>query len=60
MSTTLTIPKSRGTRLTYRTRFVAAVNEGLADVEAGRVISDEELGRRLKQRYGPAKKASRK
>src|SRR6266566_1418941 len=31
-------------RLTYSARFVGAVNRGLADVEAGRTISDEELG----------------
>lgn len=30
-------------QLTYRERFIAAVEEGIADVEAGRVISDEEL-----------------
>lgn len=34
-------------RLTARDRFLAAVEEGLADVEAGRVVSDEELERDL-------------
>ena len=40
-------------RFTERERFVAAVNEGLADSEAGRVISDEELTAELDRRYGP-------
>ena len=39
-------------RLTYEARLVAAVREGLADVDAGRVISDEQLGRELDARYG--------
>lgn len=39
-------------RLTTRARFVAAVQDGLADHEAGRVISHEELGRRLDARFG--------
>ncbi|MDP1922819.1 MAG: type II toxin-antitoxin system prevent-host-death family antitoxin [Myxococcales bacterium] len=34
-------------RLMARDRFLAAVEEGLADVEAGRVVSDEELDRDL-------------
>jgi predicted transcriptional regulator len=36
-----------------RDRFVEAVEEGLADAEAGRVISDEELGRYLDEHLGP-------
>lgn len=36
-----------------RDRFVEAVEEGLADAEAGRVISDEELGRDLDESFGP-------
>jgi predicted transcriptional regulator len=36
-----------------RERFVAAVEEGLADTEAGRVISDEELGTLLDAELGP-------
>jgi predicted transcriptional regulator len=36
-----------------RERFVEAVEEGLADAEAGRVISDEELGRLLDEEFGP-------
>ncbi len=35
-----------------RDRFVEAVEEGLADAEAGRVISDEELGRHLDEHLG--------
>jgi len=34
-------------RLTQAARFVAAVSEGLADSEAGRLVSDEELGHEL-------------
>jgi predicted transcriptional regulator len=33
-------------------RFLAAVRDGLADSEAGRVISDEELGRDLDEALG--------
>ena len=40
-------------RLTERERFVAAVNEGLADSEAGRLISDDELTAELDQEFGP-------
>lgn len=36
-----------------RNRFVEAVKAGLADAEAGRVISDEELGRYLDEHLGP-------
>jgi len=36
-----------------RDRFVEAVEQGLADAEAGRVISDEELGRVLDEELGP-------
>ncbi|MFH2009785.1 MAG: type II toxin-antitoxin system Phd/YefM family antitoxin [bacterium] len=38
--------------LTERTRFLEAVGEGLTDAEAGRVISDEELGKRLDDELG--------
>ena len=40
-------------RLTERDRFIAAVNEGLADSNAGRVISDDELTAEFDRRYGP-------
>ena len=39
-------------RLTARAGFVAAVQEGLADLDAGRVVADDELGRRLDARFG--------
>jgi prevent-host-death family protein len=42
-------------RLTYRARFLGAVDEGLADVKAGRTISDEELGSELDQEFGKLK-----
>ena len=40
-------------RLRERERFVEAVHEGLADADAGRVITDEELGARLDDLFGP-------
>ena len=43
-------------RITYRARVVQAVERGLADIDAGRTISDEELGRRIDQRYGKPRK----
>jgi prevent-host-death family protein len=39
-------------RLTERDRFVQAVREGLRDVEAGRVIDDEELAGKLNSDLG--------
>lgn len=38
--------------LTERARFVAAVEEGLADADAGRMHSHAEVARRLKARFG--------
>lgn len=40
-------------RLTARARFVTAVQEGLDDADAGRVVRDEELGDILDARFGP-------
>jgi prevent-host-death family protein len=40
-------------RLTSQARFVAAVQEGLDDHEAGRVVSHEGLGHRLDAHFGP-------
>jgi len=40
-------------RMRERQVFLAAVAQGLADVEAGRVISDEELHRQLDSEFGP-------
>jgi antitoxin YefM len=39
-------------RLTYRERFVAAVEEGLEDARAGRVVTDAELERVLDAEFG--------
>lgn len=39
-------------RLTAHARFVSAVQDGLDDLDAGRVISDEELRRSLDARFG--------
>lgn len=39
-------------RLGEYDRFVSSIREGLSDAEAGRVISDEELGERLDQAFG--------
>jgi prevent-host-death family protein len=40
-------------RLREHDRFLEAVHEGLADAEAGRTITDEELGARLDDLFGP-------
>jgi prevent-host-death family protein len=37
---------------TEQARFVAAVNEGNADAEAGRVVDSDSLRTRLRERYG--------
>lgn len=39
--------------LADRRDFVDAVNEGLADVDAGRTLSTSELTARLEKRFGP-------
>lgn len=39
-------------RLTHRARFLEAIDEGLADAKAGRVLSDDELGRTLDAELG--------
>jgi len=36
-----------------RDRFVAAVQEGLADVEAGRLLDSDEVRRQLDVEFGP-------
>jgi prevent-host-death family protein len=41
--------------LAARARFLAAVDEGLADADAGRVVSDEELGAALDAQFGKRK-----
>jgi prevent-host-death family protein len=39
-------------RLVNRARLVAAVDAGLADIEAGRVVSDRELSETLDAEFG--------
>ncbi len=41
-------------RMREREAFFEAVSEGLADAEAGRVVSDEQLGEMLDAELGPA------
>lgn len=43
-------------RMAYRERFVVAAEAGLADSEAGRLISDRDLGRQLDKEFGPLEK----
>ena len=40
-------------RMRARQAFLEAVAQGLADVRAGRVLDDEELGERLDAEFGP-------
>jgi len=40
-------------RLNAHARFIEAVDEGLADSNAGRVIDDAELSRELDETFGP-------
>lgn len=47
-------------RLMTQSRFVAAVQDGLSDLDAGRVVSDEDLGRRLDARFGAPSKPTKK
>ena len=42
--------------MAYRERFVAAAESGLTDAEAGRLISDRDLGRQLDKEFGPLDK----
>jgi predicted transcriptional regulator len=46
-------------RLSYHARFVAAVDEGLADVARGHLVSDEDVGKLLDARFGALPKASK-
>ena len=36
-----------------RESFLAAIREGLADAEAGRLVEDEEVERILNEEFGP-------
>lgn len=47
-------------RLTARARFVAAVQDGLSDLDAGRIVSDEDLSRHLDARLGAMSKPTKK
>ena len=47
-------------RLTYRARLLQGISEGFGDVEAGRVISDDEFGKRMEQRYSGGPKPRRR
>jgi prevent-host-death family protein len=47
-------------RLTYTARFVASVNEGLADADAGRGITSDELISRVRERYRAPPKPKQK
>lgn len=42
-------------QLVHQAQFVAAIEEGLADVKAGRVLSDEELDAALDEQLGKRK-----
>ncbi len=42
-------------RMRAREAFFDAASEGMADIEAGRVISDEQLGQELDAEFGPLK-----
>ena len=44
-------------RLSYRARFVAAVEQGMQDIDDGRILSDEAVGEILDARFGALAKA---
>jgi hypothetical protein len=46
------VPKQNG-KAAAVPQFATAVQEGLADLKAGRVVSHDELGRLLDARFGP-------
>ena len=43
-------------RLRYSARVISAVNEGRADIAAGRVIGDRDLERELDAEFGPLRR----
>jgi prevent-host-death family protein len=47
-------------RLSGHARFMSAVEEGLEDIESGRVLSHEDVGRVLDQRFGALPKMKTK
>ena len=47
-------------QLTYHSRVVASVNEGLKDLESGRVVSHAQVGKVLDERFGKQAKVKKK
>ena len=54
------IPPEEYDRICERARFIASIEEGLADVEAGRVFTSEEVEKELERSFGPLKKAKKR
>jgi prevent-host-death family protein len=54
------IPAEEYDRIQERTRFVAAVEEGLRQSEAGQVLSAAEADKELDREFGPIRKAKTK
>ncbi len=54
------IPPQEYDNIRERERFVASVEAGLADVEAGRVHSSEEVEKKLDRAFGPLKKSKKR
>ena len=46
------IPPEEFDRLSEQDRFIAAVHDGLADADAGRVVDDAQLSRELEEALG--------
>lgn len=47
------VPPEEYDRMAERARFTAAVEAGLADIDAGRVLSEKEAKAILERRFGP-------
>jgi prevent-host-death family protein len=47
-------------RQQYAQRVREAIGQGLADVEAGRLVSDDELGRWADSKFGKLKKTAKR
>ena len=47
-------------QLTYQSRVVASIDEGLQDLQAGRVNSHDEVGRFLDKRFGKQAKVEKR
>ncbi len=50
------LPPEDFDRLLETERFLASVREGLADVQSGRLLSDDELEREITKAFGARKK----